>query len=123
MKAERDVFLKVLAGFVSSVAAAGTSFGTVQTALATVTSAGAAPLATILRAERLATVAKQGAAILLVKTSVLGGSVVTRTNLFSGGHLLFTGGAIANYTLFDATGAVTTSGVVVGASGQEKQDY
>ena len=39
-----------------------------------------------------------GALILMVKNSVLGGSVVTRVNLFTGGHLFFTGGAIANYT-------------------------
>ncbi len=62
------------------------------------------------------------ASILLVETSVLGGSVVTRTNLFTGGHLLFTGGAIANFTLFDATGSIKASGVVVGSSKTDKVD-
>jgi hypothetical protein len=46
-----------------------------------------------------------------------------RTNSFTGGHLLFTGGAIANFTLFDATGAVKSSGVVVGESRKQEERY
>jgi hypothetical protein len=124
LKAERDQFLKVLGGFATSTTSVGTTFGTLQTALAAVTSTGSAALTAILRAEKLMTVAKQqDAAILLVKTSVLGGSVVTRTNLFTGGHLLFTGGAIANFTLFDASGIIKASGVVVGESRKQEEKY
>jgi hypothetical protein len=124
LKAERDAFLKVLGGFVTSTSTTAAAFGTLQTALMAVSSTGAAALTTILRAEKLFSVVKQpNAAILLVKTSVLGGSVVTRTNLFTGGHLLFTGGAIVNFTLFDATGVVKASGVVVGDSGKIKEKY
>ncbi len=125
MKAERDAFLKVLAAFVPSASTATSAFGDLRNALMAVSSTGSASLTAILRAEKLMSVAEEkDAAILLVKTSVLGGSVVTRTNLFTGGHLLFTGGAIANYTLFDAaTGAVKTSGVVVGESKECKMKY
>jgi len=62
------------------------------------------------------------ATISLVKTSILGGSVVTRVNLFTGGHLLYTGGAIVNYTLFDASGKVISSGLVVGAGTHSKAE-
>jgi hypothetical protein len=58
-----------------------------------------------------------------MKTSVLGGSVVTRVNLFTGGHLLYTGGAIVNYTLFDSTGKVTASGVVAGNTAEKKAGF
>ncbi|HEY2391202.1 MAG TPA: hypothetical protein VGK22_08505 [Candidatus Angelobacter sp.] len=124
LKAARDQFLKVLAGFVVSIAATATAFGTLQTALSTVTNTGSVTLTAILRAEKLMTIAKQtDVRILLVKTSVLGGSIVARTNSFTGGHLLFTGGAIANFTLFDATGAVKSSGVVVGESRKQEERY
>jgi hypothetical protein len=124
MKAERDAFLKVLAGFATSTSTVATAFGAVQTALTAISSTGPVTLAAILRAEKLMSVAAgENASILLVKTSVLGGSVVTRTNLFTGGHLLFTGGAIANFTLFDAAGAIKASGLVVGNSGRHEEKY
>ena len=123
-KSQRDQFLKELAPLVSSVSAMMTSFGTLQTSLTAVTNTGSATLTAILRAEKLMTKAKTpNASILMVKTSVLGGSVVTRTNLFTGGHLLYTGGAIVNFTLFDATGLVTASGVEVGDAGTKKTDF
>lgn len=125
MKAEVDAFLKVLAGFVTSTSTAATAFSPLQTALTALSSTGSAALTPILRAEKLMSVAAQNkdASILLVKTSVLGGSVVTRTNLFTGGHLHFTGGAIVNFTLFDTTGAVTASGVIVGKSREIEKKY
>ena len=123
-KAQRDQFVKVLAAFVTSITPTATAFATLQTSLAAVTSTGSATLTAILRAEALAAEAqKSGAAVLVVKTSVLGGSVVTRTNLFTGGKLLYTGGAIANFTLFNANGAVMTSGVVVGDTGSERDEF
>jgi hypothetical protein len=123
-KAQRDQFLKELATLVSSVTTMTTSFGTLQTSLTAVTNTGSATLTAILRAEKLmAKATTANASILLVKTSVLGGSVVTRTNLFTGGHLLYTGGAIVNFTLFDATGLVKASGVVVGDTETKKTDF
>ena len=123
-KAQRDQFLKELATLVSSVTTMMTSFGTLQTSLTAVTNTGSATLTAILRAEKLmAKATTANASILLVKTSVLGGSVVTRTNLFSGGHLRYTGGAIVNFTLFDATGLVKASGVVVGDTETKKTDF
>jgi hypothetical protein len=123
-KAQRDQFLKELATLVSSVTTMTTSFGTLQTSLTAVTNTGSATLTAILRAEKLmAKATTANASILLVKTSVLGGSVVTRTNLFSGGHLLYTGGAIVNFTIFGATGLVTASGVVVGDTETKKTDF
>ena len=123
-KAQRDQFLKELATLVSSVTTMMTSFGTLQTSLTAVTNTGSATLTAILRAEKLmAKATTANASILLVKTSVLGGSVVTRTNLFSGGHLLYTGGAIVNFTIFGATGLVTASGVVVGDTETKKTDF
>jgi hypothetical protein len=123
-KAQRDQFLKELAQLASSVSTMTTNFGTLQTSLTAVTNTGSATLTSILRAEKLmAKASLTNASILLVKTSVLGGSVVTRTNLFSGGHLLYTGGAIVNYTVFDAAGLVKASGVVVGDTGTKKADF
>lgn len=113
-KSERDQFLKELGLFVTSVSNMVTTFNTLQTSLMAVTNTGSATITAILRTEKLMDKVKaNGAAILLVKTSVLGGSVVTRVNQFTGGHLLYTGGAIVNYTVFDSTGIVTASGVVV----------
>jgi len=124
MKAERDQFLRELAGFASLTTATATAFGTLQTSLTTVSNTGSSAIMAVLRAENLAAKAKiANATILLVKTSVLGGSVVTRTNLFTGGHLLFTGGAIVNYTLFNWAGEVIASGVEIGESGEKKMKY
>jgi hypothetical protein len=115
LKAERDRFLKELGLFVTSVSTMVTTLNTLQSSLMAVSSSGTAALTGILRAEKLmAKVQTDGASILVLKTSVLGGSVVTRTNLLSTkSYLRYTGGAIVNYTLFDSTGKVTASGVVV----------
>ncbi len=108
LKSRRDQFLKELGLFVASISTMVTTFNTLQASLMAVTNTGSATLTAILRAEKLMDKVKvNGATILLVKTSVLGGSVVTRVNLFTGGHLLYTGGAIVNYTMFDSTGRVT----------------
>jgi len=81
-------------------------------------------LSAILRAEHLiAQVKMAGAAVLSEKTSVLGGSVVTRQNLFTGGHLLYTGGAIASYVVFDASGKVVMSGLIVSDAASESVKY
>ena len=121
MKSQRDQFLKELGQFVTSVGSMVTSLGTLQASLTAVTNTGSATLTCILRAEKLMIQATTpNATILLVKTSILGGSVVTRVNLFTGGHLLYTGGAIVNYTLFDASGKVISSGLVVGAGTHSK---
>lgn len=123
-KSQHDQFLKELNQFVTSTGNMVTSFGTLQTSLTAVTNTGSSTITAILRAEKLTSKATTGASVLLVKTSVLGGSVVTRVNLFTGGHLLYTGGAIVNYTLFDATtGRVTASGVVVGNAGSKKDSF
>jgi hypothetical protein len=132
-KADCDQYLKVMASFVAGTATISAAFGVLQTALMKVTDSGAAALTSILRAEKLTAMFKLSVAdpkspecaavILLVKTSVLGGSVVTRTNWWTGGHLSFTGGAIANFTVFNLDGSVSASGVVVGESGKEKQKF
>jgi hypothetical protein len=115
LKSERDRFLKELTLFVTSVSTMVTVLSTLQTSLMTVTNTGTAALTGILRAEKLmAQVQMSGATILVLKTSVLGGSVVTRTNLLSTkSYLRYSGGAIVNYALFDSTGKVTASDVVV----------
>jgi hypothetical protein len=124
LKSVRDQFLKELGLFVISVSTMVTTFNTLQASLMAVTNTGSATLTAILRAEKLMDKVKaDGATILLVKTSVLGGSVVTRVNLFTGGHLLYTGGAIANYTMFDWTGKVTGSGVVAGNTAEKKAKF
>jgi len=116
LKAERDRFLKELGLFVSSVSTMVTTLNTLQTSLTAMSNTGTAALTGILRAENLmAQVQAQGASILMLKTSVLGGSVITRTKLLSTKSFLrYTGGAIVNFTLFDSGGKVTTSGVVIG---------
>jgi hypothetical protein len=84
--------LKELGLFVTSVSTMVTTFNALQASLMAGTNTGSATLTAILRAEKLMDKVKvDGATILLVKTSVLGGSVVTRLNLFTGGHLLHTG--------------------------------
>jgi hypothetical protein len=124
LKSRRDQFLKELGLFVTAVATMVTTVNTLQTSLLAVTNTGGATLTAILRAERLNTLVNTaGAVILMVKTSVLGGSVVTRVNLFTGGHLVYTGGAIVNYTLFDATGKVTAAGVVAGETAEKKAKF
>jgi hypothetical protein len=124
LKSARDQFLKELGLFVTSISAMVTIFNTLQASLMAVTNTGSATLTAILRAEKLMDKVKaNGATILLVKTSVLGGSVVTRLNQFTGGHLLYTGGAIVNYTLFDSTGKVTDSGVVAGDTAEKKAKF
>jgi hypothetical protein len=124
LKSRRDQFLKELGLFVTSVSTMVTTFNTLQASLMAVTNTGSATLTAILRAEKLMDKVKvNGATILLVKTSVLGGSVVTRVNLFTGGHLLYTGGAIVNYTMFDSTGRVTASGVVAGNTAEKRDEF
>jgi hypothetical protein len=92
--------------------------------LVAVSSGGTSSLTAILRAEQLIVQVKTtGAAVLSVKTSVLGGSVITRQNSFTGGHLLYTGGAIANYVVFDVSGKVAMSGVIVSDAASESAKY
>jgi hypothetical protein len=124
LKAQCDQFVKSIAGLVTAVTAASTALGTLQTSLAAVSNTGSATLTSILRAEKLMdTLKTAGARILAVKTSVLAGSVVTKTNLFKGGTLIYTGGAIATFTLFDAAGAVLAAGVAVGDSSEKPQKF
>lgn len=124
-KAKCDQFLKELGQFTTSVAGMVTSLATLQTSLTAVTNTGSATFTAILRAERLlAKASSANAQVLMVKTSVLGGSVVTRQNLFTGGHLLYTGGAIASFTLFDAaSGKVLASGVVPANTGEKQRKF
>ena len=113
-KAVVDQFLKRVALVYTSVSAASTAFSSVQSNLDAVSTGGISSLSAILRAEALlAQVKSVGATVLSVKTSVLGGGVVTRLNLFTGGHLLYTGGAIVNYMVFDVSGKIVMSGVLV----------
>jgi hypothetical protein len=124
LKSRRDQFLKELGLFVTSVSTMATTLNTLQASLMAVTNTGSATLTAILRAEKLMDKVKvDGAAILLVKTSVLGGSVVTRLNLFTGGHLLYTGGAIVNYTMFDTAGRVIGSGVEAGDTAEKSAKF
>jgi hypothetical protein len=113
-KARIDHLLKSIALVSTVVSTASTSLGAVQSSLITVSATGTSPLTAIIRAEALLNkVTTTKAVILAVKTSVLGGAVVTRQNLFTGGHLFYTGGAIVNFTLFDVTGTILHSGVLV----------
>jgi len=113
-KAVLDQFLKPVALVYTSVTTASTAFSSLQSSLDAVSTGGTSSLSGILRAEALlAQVKTAGAAVLSVKTSVLGGGVITRLNLFTGGHLLYTGGAIVNYVAFDASGKIVMSGVLV----------
>ena len=113
-KAEIDHLLKSIAVTYTVVSSASTSLGAVQNSLIAVSATGTSSLTAILRAEALLDKVKDShSRILSIKTSVLGGAVVTRQNLFTGGHLFYTGGAIANFVLFDATGTLLHSGVLV----------
>jgi hypothetical protein len=119
-----DQFLKRIASVYTSVTAASTAFSGVQNSLVAISTSGTSSLSAILRAEQeIAQVKTTGAAVLSVKTSVLGGSVVTRQNLFTGGHLLYTGGAIANYVVFDASGKIVMSGVLVSDAASQSAKY
>jgi hypothetical protein len=113
-KAVIDHLLKSIAVVYAVVSSASTSLGAVQNSLIAISATGTSSLTAILRAEAL--LAKANSAnvpILSIKTSVLGGAVVARQNLFTGGHLFYTGGAIANFALFDATGTLLHSGILV----------
>ena len=113
-KAVIDQLLKRIAIVYTAVSSASSGLSTVQSAIVSVSAGGTSSLTAILRAEALLSQVKAtGAVVLSVKTSVLGGAVVTRQNLFTGGHLLYTGGAIVNFVLFDATGKLLHSGVLV----------
>ncbi|HSY35596.1 MAG TPA: hypothetical protein VK814_07600 [Acidobacteriaceae bacterium] len=113
-KAVIDHLLKNIAVVYVVVSAASTSLGAVQNLLIAVSATGTSSLTAILRAEALlGKVNDPHTRILSIKTSVLGGAVVTRQNAFTGGHLFYTGGAIANFVVFDATGQLLHSGVLV----------
>lgn len=116
-KAQIDRYLKVVAAFLASLTSVTTALTTMQTSLLTAGSSGVPPLAMIFRAEKLEAI-MGSAQVLAMKTSVLGGSVVTRINLFTGGHLLYTGGAIASFTVFEASGLVRHAGTIVEQSGK-----
>lgn len=123
-KAILDQFLKRIASVYLSVTTASTAFGSVQNSLVAISTSGTSSLSAILRAEQvMAQVKTTGAVVLSVKTSVLGGSVVTRQNEFTGGHLLYTGGAIANYVVFDASGRIVMSGVIVSDAASKSEKY
>jgi hypothetical protein len=113
-KAVIDHLLKSIAVVYAVVSTASTSLGAVQNSLIAVSATGNSSLTAILRAETLlAKVNSASVLILSIKTSVLGGAVVARQNLFTGGHLFYTGGAIANFVLFNATGTLLHSGILV----------
>lgn len=123
-KAVIDQLLKRIAVVYTSVAAASTAFTAIQTALVSVSSNGTSSMTAILRAEALLDKVKgAGAVILSLKTSILGGAVVTRQNAFTGGHLNYTGGAIVTYVLFDANGNVLKSNVLVSEGDTKNVKY
>jgi hypothetical protein len=123
MKASLDHLIKQMSTTITEVATLATAVSGLQTSLFTVTN-GTSALAAILRAESLSTkVNIDKTVILVVKTSVLGGSVVTRQNLFTGGHLFYSGGAIAYYTVYKPDGTLLLSGVLSSDSGHEKADF
>jgi hypothetical protein len=123
MKASLDHFIKQMSTTITEVATLATAVSGLQTSLFTVTN-GTSALAAILRAEALnAKVNIDKTVILVVKTSVLDGSVVTRQNLFTGGHLYYSGGAIAYYFAYKPDGTLLLSGVLPSDSGHEKADF
>jgi hypothetical protein len=123
MKASIDHFIKQMSTTSTEVTALATAFSALQSGLFGVTN-GTSALAAILRAEALnAKITSPETVVLVVKTSVLGGSVVTRQNLFTGGHLLFSGGAIAYYTVYNPDGTLLQSGVIPSESKNEKADF
>ena len=123
MKASLDHFIKQMSTTVTEVATLVTAVSGLQTSFFTVTN-GTSALAAILRAEALNAKVNIGTTVILVvKTSVLGGSVVTRQNLFTGGHLYYSGGAIAYYMLYKPDGTLLLSGVLPSDSGHEKAGF
>lgn len=123
VKADRDLAIKQLATLNAMVTTTSGSLSTLQ-AVAMGATTAAPNGATILRAEALYKRATtDDALILYLKSAVLGGSVVTRVNLFTGGHLMYTGGAIANYSIYDLRGTVLASGTEIGDGGSEKDSY
>lgn len=123
MKASIDHFIKQMSTTVTQVTALATAVSSLQTSLFSATN-GTSALAAILRAEALnAKVTSAKTVILMVKTSVLGGSVVTRQNPFTGGHLYFSGGAIAYYIVYNPDGTILQSGVIPSESKNEKPKF
>ena len=123
MKASLDHFIKQMSTTSTGVTALATAVSGLQTSLFNVTN-GTSALAAILRAEALSTKVNNGKTVILVaKTSVLGGSVITRQNLFTGGHLYYTGGAIVYYIVYKPDGTLLQSGVIPSESGHEKADF
>ena len=126
MKGERDQRIKDLLPLTSVGTTLASAMSSVQTALVGFSATTGAPNgAALLRAERVLRLARAtpGGLFLAVKCTALGGSVVTRVNLFTGGHLLYTGGAIASYTLFDLDGHVLAAGLVPGDGMAERAQY
>jgi hypothetical protein len=125
LKGERDRTISGLTTIGGAITGVATSVGAAQSALLSISNTGGAASATLLSAERLLEKARaQGGGVFLsLNDAVLGGSVVTRVNLFTGGHLVYTGGAIASYALFGLDGKVLATGVETGAGGAEKADF
>ena len=107
LKAAGDSLVKRLAGFATTVVNYCSFYGTFQASLPKMIEACGSALAALLRAEVLKgkIEAAQEFKILSVKTSVLGGSVVSRTGPLKGGHLMYTGGAIVTYMICDPDGS------------------
>ena len=113
-KAKMDQFLKSLVSFQAGLSTFSNSVGSFTSALLKVSDTGTASFAPFLRAENLAFAFEgQKVALLFLKTSVLGGSVVTRFNLFRR-RQVYKGGAIAYYSIFTTDGVVYASGIVEG---------
>jgi len=123
MKASIDHFIKQMSTTAAEVTALVTSVSGLQSNLFGSTG-GTSALGGILRAEALdARVTSANTVILMVKTSVLGGSVVTRQNPFTGGHLFFSGGAIAYCAVYNPNGELLRSGVIPSESKNEKPKF
>lgn len=124
LKGERDRTITRLTAIGGAITGVATSVGAVQSALLGISNAGGAASATLLGAERLLEEARTDHGVFLsLNDAVLGGSVVTRVNLFTGGHLVYTGGAIASYVLFGLDGRVLATGVETGTGGTQKADF
>jgi hypothetical protein len=114
LKAEREAVLASLKTTADAIGTTVQAVATFESGLAGTASIATPGYAPLMRAERLAVaMAQHGGLFLVVKNHVLTGSVVTRVHPITGGHLLYTGGAIASFTLFDAASArVVKSGVI-----------
>lgn len=124
LKAERDKVIKTLGILGSSITNVATSVGTAQSALLGLSNTGGAASSPLLSAESLLNLVRERHGVFLsLNDAALGGSVVTRVNLFTGGHLMYTGGAIASYMLLNLRGDVLASGVVNGKGGTEKAEF